>query len=81
MFQPNLKPRLNSLVIWEPVVARPPRQRLTLEEQAIRLIDRVEIELRELIGRWHDSLPTPLRAQLTTPTNRLLRFLIQIGRR
>jgi hypothetical protein len=59
-----------------PINTNPP----TLEEW-VEHADRWELALRRLIGRWHDSIPAQLRAQLTRPANDMERLLIRAGRR
>lgn len=59
-----------------PINREPP----TLTE-LLDLLDRWELVYRRIIGRWYDSVPPQLRAQLSRPTNEMLRVLMRAGRR
>jgi hypothetical protein len=53
----------------------PPRREL------LDLLERTELSLWEMVGRWQDGIPAPIRAELMEIARPLLRTLIRAGRR
>jgi len=61
--------------IAAPQKSRPPRRDL------LDALDRAERHLSEMIGRWGDGIPGPIRAELHELARPMLDLLIRAGRR
>ena len=68
------------VTVAKPPIAAP-RKSLPRRRDLLDVLDRAEAHLSEMIGRWGDGIPGPIRAELHELARPMLDLLIRAGRR
>jgi hypothetical protein len=54
---------------------------LPLKAEVVHALDTLEAGITEMVARWHDGIPAPIRAELLRISQPALELLVRLRRR